>query len=255
MEYEYALEHVSEIVTKHMDLMKYFKAKTYEGAFYKYMEECRPILESLEEKCKSEPDKKEAYIKEMAEHFVEQLSEDKKGKKVKKSKLNDYKFIIALYTVPMIGELNLEVSGDMIGSIHENWNTANPDNIFQIGTFGKLKDGFRQKKLCYITTAVCRYEKKEDDGYELTMFRNFRDNYMRKQKDGEALINEYYEIAPQIVAQIDLFGLEDEVYPYLWKRYLEPCLKFLEQGDNKACMNLYLEMVNKLKEDYCIMCA
>lgn len=250
MEYEYALEHVGEIVTKHLNLMKYFKAKSYENAFYEYMDSCRPILESLEEIAKQEPDNKDTYIKEMAENFVTQLSMDEKGKQVKGSKLDQYKFIIALYTVPMIGELNLEISNELIEAINEQWNTAYPEHIFKIGTFGKLKDGFRQKKLCYITTAVCRYQNKDDDCYELTMFRTFRDNYMKKQVNGEALMNEYYEIAPQIVAKIHVSGNEDRVYPYILETYLTPCLEKLEQGDKEGCMKLYKEMVRNLKEEY-----
>lgn len=250
MEYNYALEHIGEIVTKHQNLMKYFKAKSYENAFYEYMDSCRPILESLEEKTKKEPDNRDTYIKEMAEHFINQLSMDEKGKQVKGSKLDHYKFILALYTVPMIGELNLEISNDFNTAIHEQWNTVNPQHIFQIGTFGKLKDGFRQKKLCYITTAICRYQKKEDDCYELTMLRAFRDNYMKKQNNGESLINEYYEIAPQIVAKIDVSGKQDIIYPRIWEMYLKPCLTKLEQGENEACMKLYKDMVNNLKEEY-----
>jgi hypothetical protein len=59
---------------------------------------------------------------------------------------------------------------------------------------------------CFITTAVCEMFDKPDDCYELTMFRNFRDEYLKKQSDGEMLIVECYQIAPIIVSRIDRQG-------------------------------------------------
>lgn len=41
---------------------------------------------------------------------------------------------------------------------------------------------------CYITTAVCGSFGKSDDCYELTMFRDFRDSWLRRQEDGKEII-------------------------------------------------------------------
>ncbi|MSS63759.1 CFI-box-CTERM domain-containing protein [Velocimicrobium porci] len=252
-EYQDSLEHVGEMITAHMDLMKYFKAKTYEDAFGRYLEACRPILESLEHRVVLDAKHRDDYIEEMAKQFVYQLSVDSKGKR-KKGKLEQYKIILALYTVPMIQELRLDISEDFVKKVHEFWGDSNPEFPFQIGTYSELKEGFRKKQFCYITTAVCEYQNKDDDCYELTMFRRFRDTYLREQENGEALIEEYYEFAPQIIKQIEFIRNEDEVYPLIWSNYLQPCLRLIETGDYEACFMLYKGMVNTLKERYCVCC-
>ena len=252
-EYQSSLEHVGEMITAHMDLMKYFKAKTYESAFCKYMEECRPILESLEHIVLLDFEHRDEYIEEMTKQFVNQLSTDSKGK-IKKGKLEQYKIILALYTIPMIQELSLDISDEFAKKIHEIWCNVNPELPFQIGTYSELKEGFRKKQFCYITTAVCKYQDKEDDCYELTMFRRFRDCYLRKQEDGEDLIKEYYESAPQIIKQIEFLRKEDEAYPDIWENYLKPCLRLIETGENEACFILYKDMINALRKQYCACC-
>ena len=60
-----------------------------------------------------------------------------------------------------------------------------------------------QPSLCFITSAVCESQGKSDDCYELTLMRSFRDNWLRKQKDGLSVIDDYYACAPHIVEEID----------------------------------------------------
>ena len=104
---------------------------------------------------------------------------------------------------------------------------------------------------CFITTAVCKCFGKPDDCYELTMFRGFRDNWLAQQPDGEALVAEYYAIAPTIVNRIDQMVSSADIYQQIWQRYLAPCLKHLEQGENEACKERYIDMVRTLKAQYC----
>lgn len=101
---------------------------------------------------------------------------------------------------------------------------------------------------CFITTAVCQTFGKPDDCYELTMFRNFRDTWLIKQPDGKALISEYYAIAPTIVERINRCNDAAQIYKSIWRKYLAPCLNFIEIGDNASCKNLYIEMVKTLKK-------
>ena len=105
-------------------------------------------------------------------------------------------------------------------------------------------------KNCFITTAVCESFNKPDDCFELTTFRNFRDNWLALQSDGKILIAEYYKIAPQIVANINKLTNASEIYKKLWNDWLAPCLEFIKVGDNVACKNKYVEMVNRLKKLY-----
>ena len=103
---------------------------------------------------------------------------------------------------------------------------------------------------CYITTAVCESLHKPDNCYELNAFRNFRDNWLKNQSDGETLIADYYEIAPLIVEKIDSLPNSTKIYNFIWKEYLNPCLNFIENGNYQACKNLYIKMVKILKATY-----
>ena len=103
---------------------------------------------------------------------------------------------------------------------------------------------------CFITTAVCQYLQKPDDCYELTVFRNFRDNWLKKQPDGKQLICEYYQVAPTIVSCINRQPDKDNIYQTLLNNYLSPCLKFIEQREYAMCRDLYVKMVSNLKEKY-----
>ena len=103
---------------------------------------------------------------------------------------------------------------------------------------------------CYITTAVCRKDNKEDDCYELNMFRDFRDNWLMYQKDGNALIERYYKIAPQIVKNIDLKNDSSLIYDEINNKYLKNCLKMIENKEYEECKKLYIEMVESLEKKY-----
>lgn len=104
---------------------------------------------------------------------------------------------------------------------------------------------------CFITTAVCTSLNKGDDCYELTMFRRFRDNWLINKDDGNYLIEEYYKIAPTIVAHINTLESSSIIYRQIWEVYLKPCLRYLEKNENESCKELYVNMVNTLKNRYC----
>lgn len=101
---------------------------------------------------------------------------------------------------------------------------------------------------CFITTAVCGSLGKADDCAELTAFREFRDNWLAYQPDGEALVGEYYRIAPGIVRAIDARADAAEIYRAIWLEYLSPCYELIRRGRNAACKRKYVEMMRALEE-------
>lgn len=103
---------------------------------------------------------------------------------------------------------------------------------------------------CFITTAVCNSFRKSDDCYELTMFRAFRDNWLKKQSDGHQLIAQYYAIAPKIVESINKSTNAAKIYLNIWNKYLKPCLSYIEQGRNEQCKSVYVQMVQDLYKKY-----
>ena len=99
---------------------------------------------------------------------------------------------------------------------------------------------------CYITTATCQEYGKGDNCYELTMFRSFRDSWLRKQPDGEQLIKRYYATAPAIVELINKQPNRCAIYRHLNEAYLSKCLRYIEDGENIKCKELYVDMVEFL---------
>lgn len=93
-------------------------------------------------------------------------------------------------------------------------------------------------------------DNKPDDCYELQQFRNFRDNWLSKQEDGQELINRYYFLAPRIVKLIDSSNEKQQVYNEIKKEYIEPCLKYLEKNEYDLCKKRYVQMVSALAERY-----
>ena len=113
--------------------------------------------------------------------------------------VDNAKFTIALFLVPMLSRGNWTISCPFAKRLHTLWMARYPKSPFTLASYDDLVSGFRKRWLCFITTAVCEAEGKPDDCAELTAFRRFRDGWLSQQPDGPALIEEYYEIAPAIV--------------------------------------------------------
>lgn len=120
-----------------------------------------------------------------------------------------------------------------------------------VGTVGGVISGVVDtiKYGCYITTATCEAYGKPDDCYELTEFRNFRDNWLMEQPDGKQLIQLYYRTAPRIVEKINMQPNRCDIYKMIRDEYLSECLKYIECGDNQKCKEKYTEMMYHLFEE------
>lgn len=102
----------------------------------------------------------------------------------------------------------------------------------------------------YITTAACESQGKADDCYELELLRSYRDEYLMNTEDGEALVKEYYNIAPTIVNRIGRQENKAEIYAGIWDTYLTDCIHLIEEKENEACQKRYMDMVYDLKQKY-----
>ena len=89
-----------------------------------------------------------------------------------------------------------------------------------------------------------------DDCYELTTLRHYRDHWLQAQPDGAELIQQYYEIAPMIVAQIELSPNKDEIYEHLYHHYIKGCVSLIEDGQYESCKELYIEMIHSLQKQF-----
>ena len=86
-----------------------------------------------------------------------------------------------------------------------------------------------------------RKQKSEDDCYELNLLRDYRDRYLAADRKGEALIEEYYNVAPTIVNRINKEENAGEIYENIYQEYLQKCVHLIEQGGWKNAERFMLK--------------
>lgn len=102
---------------------------------------------------------------------------------------------------------------------------------------------------CFLTSACVGYMGKADDCEELTVLRKFRDTYMKSTEAGRRLVEEYYAIAPKIVAGIDSSADRGTVYAGIYDVIVK-CIADIESGNNASAEQRYCDMVNDLKSKF-----
>ena len=102
---------------------------------------------------------------------------------------------------------------------------------------------------CFITTAVCEYFGREDDCYELTVLRSFRDNWLAEQKNGKLEISLYYACAPKLVEKMKSSTDYAATCEELMNNYIRPCVELIKRHKEEECRQLYIKglqyMLNK----------
>ena len=100
---------------------------------------------------------------------------------------------------------------------------------------------------CYLTTACMkRYLNNFNDNcYELTLLRWFRDNFVSKED-----IKHYYKIAPIIVGEIDKDNNNDIVYDYIYDNIVDYCVGQIENGNYTEAYKRYKDSVMILEKKY-----
>lgn len=109
---------------------------------------------------------------------------------------------------------------------------------------------YKNASRCFITTAVCLTMGKSDNCEELTVMRAFRDEWLRKQPDGAALVEDYYQTAPVIVEKIDEQPDRKSIYSSIYGDYILPCVKNAKARNFDKSKQIYMNMVNTLKERF-----
>ena len=252
----YARLHFNEILFEHLDSMSHFSRSEYPAYFDRYKNQCRPVLETVDRYAMAAEDRGDGLMHELAAALMKAIDDmvaadaSLRTKSARSIKQDHYKTILAVYTVPMVQELKLSIGGRLADILVEEWIASHPKSKLVKGNYEEMVTGFRKGKLCFITTAVCGSFGKPDNCYELTSFRKFRDTYMLKTKEGEALVEEYYDVAPAIVTCIDMEADSASVYKSIWNRWLSPCLSDMEAGRAELCEARYKEMVLDLRKRY-----
>ena len=100
---------------------------------------------------------------------------------------------------------------------------------------------------CFLTTACMKYfqEKFDDNCYELTVLRWFRDNFVSKDD-----IEHYYEVAPMIVEAINKDKKIEIIYDYIYENVVEYCIEQIMQGKYEIAYNRYKNSILALEEQF-----
>ena len=247
---ESAIEALQNLLYGIENPMQYFKKALYMEFFNKYVFENAKNLAVLEQAYLAADDPK-TTMERIAEPLVVRVENDLNALRGhKKEELQmDYNLSMVVYVFPALLETNEKSGQAWIDVLVAVWKKHFPKTELKSATAKEINAGFRYR-FCYITTAVCESRNKPDDCYELSLLRSFRDDYLLQSAEGEAMVHEYYDVAPSIVKHIGKRADADEIYEGIWQQYLSPCIRLIESGQNEECVDLYKHMVYELKDLY-----
>ena len=251
--YEEACGELAGCVLSHRGYQRKITRNEYKPSFETFLEDTSPVFSKLNAAVDALGDA-EQRLNGAAKRMLDDLKAawDASAERNKSNLRSDDKVVIAIFFVPALRSLRLPISEPLAKYLQEQWVGRYPKDPFYLGDYDSIEAGFRRKLLglCFITTAVCRASGLPDDCAELTAFRAFRDGYLQNEPDGNALIDEYYNIAPGIVTCIDLCGNADERYADIRRKYLEPCYRDLQAHREADCKARYIRMVRALEKEY-----
>ena len=104
---------------------------------------------------------------------------------------------------------------------------------------------------CFLTSACTATRNLPDDCRELTVLREFRDNWLKSQPNGVCLISHYYEIAPKIVEAIDKREDRIEIWNEVYQKQVLPCVNLIGEERYLEALEIYQKMTEELERRYC----
>lgn len=103
---------------------------------------------------------------------------------------------------------------------------------------------------CFLTSACVEAMGLPDDCMELTTLRRLRDEWLAHQPGGQAEIDEYYRIAPSIVAKLHAAPDGMETLRRMYAEQILPCVADAQAGKSEAAHRRYRAMVDELKKRF-----
>ena len=91
---------------------------------------------------------------------------------------------------------------------------------------------------CFLTTACIRNKALPDDCNELTTLQIFRDTVLLEDADGKSLVKEYYQIAPQIVTEINQYSNIGEIWSLLYDKLVTGTTTLVSDKHNERLFNI-----------------
>lgn len=103
---------------------------------------------------------------------------------------------------------------------------------------------------CFISSACAESLGLPDDCDELQLLRAFRDRRRLYDKAFDALVEEYYRIAPAIVERINTDESREIIYHELYVRLVVPCVQMIRENCETDALELYTSIVRELQKRY-----
>jgi hypothetical protein len=113
---------------------------------------------------------------------------------------------------------------------------------------GEIMDAAPSK--CFITTACVHGRGMADDCEIMTLLRGFRDGYMMTTPAGEEMVAHYYNIAPRIVAAIDVKAEPEPIYDAIYETLVDS-VESIKKEKFEDALATYKSMVTDLTDRYC----
>ena len=104
---------------------------------------------------------------------------------------------------------------------------------------------------CYLTTACVEAKGLPDDCNELRTLRVFRDTYLAKLPSGRNEIDQYYRMAPTVVASINKHDNRVQIWNQVYAELIAPCVRMIHEQDNEKAHQLYKVYSIELHKKYC----
>lgn len=230
--------------------MQYFKKSLYMDFYKKYLFENARNLAILDQFYVSH-EQPRLLMEQAAEPLAQRAQEQLKGLKGKKREelQMDLNLSMVVYVFPALLETEETSGKEWTEVLAAVWKKHFPKTELKAASSKEINAGFRYR-FCYITTAVCESRHREDDCYELSLLREFRDDYLLRTPEGEAMVHEYYDVAPSIVKHIGKRPDAAGIYEDIWQQYLSPCVRLIESDRREECVDLYRSMVYDLRDRY-----
>lgn len=112
--------------------------------------------------------------------------------------------------------------------------------------------GYSQQKnsdWCFLTTACVTHAGLPDDCHQLTILREFRDDYVMGLPNGPALVEEYYAVAPTIVQSIMQSPDKAAVLGRMFGT-IQECVSQVESGCAHLAVTSYSQLFHRLCDRY-----
>lgn len=230
-----------------------FKSATYKDLFEAGYEKYRSIISHISEMCSGKNEEEAAQIiEELAMVLPDHASQKAQRIPVsKKQKVTmDYNMNMAVYVIPILTYTKNEFCTGWAVRTVKLWNEKKMNSlVLRVSSYEEIAGGFK-KGLCFVTAAVCEWQGKPDDCYELTVLRRYRDRYLMRFGEGRELVEEYYDTAPYLVQVLNMQPDVSEIYGKVYRRFLSPCIRCIEEKNYEGCKHIYVDMVRSLKKKY-----